>query len=117
MKFITIALVVQFLLSCWPKTNISLHLETNLFPDDNLCLDHRHRNRCITHYPGKTRIYIGVSRSKAKVTEKDCLQICFWMITSVRINEFFKLQLIITHHSRKNPSYFGVKRSKVRGQD
>ena len=22
MKFITIALVVQFLLSCWPKTNI-----------------------------------------------------------------------------------------------
>ena len=44
---------------------------------------------CITHYPGKTPVDFGVRRSKVKVTGKDCLQKCFCMITSVRINEMF----------------------------
>ena len=40
------------------------------------------------HSPSReTSIDFGVRRSKAKVTRENCLQICFWMVTPVRINE------------------------------
>ena len=41
MKFITIALVVQFLISCWSKTNLrtqSYSRQKGTFDEENLCL-------------------------------------------------------------------------------
>ena len=44
---------------------------------------------CITHQSGKTIIDFGVKRSKIKVVGEGCLQICFRMITQVRMSVLF----------------------------
>ena len=64
------------------------------------------------HHSGKATIDFGsVFQWSGLVTGHDCLQICFWMINSIRINKsFFILHLYIIYHSMLNPLNFGVKR-------
>ena len=69
-----------------------LHLPTNSFLDGNSCLDKSiafQPHTCITHQSGKTSIDFRVKRSKTKFACKGWAQICFWTITSVKINKLF----------------------------
>ena len=71
----------------------SLHMATNSFRDDNSCFDQSiilKLHTCITYHSGKTPINFTLKISKVKLTGEDCLQICFRMITPVRINNCFQ---------------------------
>ena len=71
----------------------SLHTATNKFRDDISCFDQSiilKLHTCITYHSGKIPINFTLKISKVKVTGEHCLQICFRIITPVRINNCFQ---------------------------
>ena len=83
------------------KGQSSLHLATNYFWMKTPVWIKLDIGLCSTHHPENPWLfYFRVRRSKAKVTGEDCLQICLWMITPVRINELFSDLTQLSHKKK-----------------